>query len=144
MRGRTGRFNEDEQVRPKSSLDSKLLARLTKHSSCLRHSSSSWPCAKELYDSFHAGSLVLAGHSLLSSSECACEQFQLRIDRWTCSSSYPAIRRLPSLARSPSRSCLHLVLVVLKLSFGIMVQQRFLSRPGDWSNVDGTPITQCP
>ena len=33
----------------------------------------------------------------------------------------PCIRRLPSHARSPSRSCLHLVLVLLKLSFGILI-----------------------
>jgi hypothetical protein len=47
-------------------------------------------------------------------------------------------------ARSPSRICLHLVLVPLKLSVVILISKRFLSRKGDWSNVDGTPITQCP
>jgi len=36
------------------------------------------------------------------------------------------------------------VLVLLKLSFGMLIYQRFLPRTGDWSNVDGTRITQCP
>jgi hypothetical protein len=34
---------------------------------------------------------------------------------------YPYIRRVPSYARSTSRSCLHLVLVPLKWSFGILI-----------------------
>jgi hypothetical protein len=28
--------------------------------------------------------------------------------------------------------------------FGILVNRKFLSPTGDWSNVDGTPMTQCP
>ena len=107
-------------------------------------SHSSWPCAKDLYDPCRGGSIVFARTSLQASAEDACEQFQLRSDRWTCSSCYPTIRRLPSHARSPSRNCPHLVLVLLKLSFGILISQRFLPRKGDWSIVDGTPITQCP
>jgi hypothetical protein len=91
-----------------------------------------------------AGSLVFSGRSMPEGSEDACEQFQRRSDRWTCSSRCPTIRRFPSQARSPSRSCFHLVLVLLKVSFGILICKRYLSRTGDWSNVDGTPITQCP
>jgi hypothetical protein len=140
MRGRTGRFNEDEQVRPKSSLDSKLLARTTKHSSYQRHSPSSWPCAKDLNDPCRPGSFVFARTSLQASAEDACEEFQLRSDRWACSSGYPTIRGLPS----PFRNCPHFVLVSLKLSFGILIFRGFLSRTRDGPNVDGTPITQCP
>jgi hypothetical protein len=51
MRVRTGRFNEDEQARP---------------------------CAKDLYDSCRAESLVFAGPSLLASSEYACERVEQR------------------------------------------------------------------
>jgi len=36
------------------------------------------------------------------------------------------------------------VLVLLKLSFGILNSQRFLPRTGDWSDVEGTPMSQCP
>ena len=46
--------------------------------------------------------------------------------------------------RSPSRSRLHLMLVLLKLPFGILITWRFLSRTEDLSNVNGTPKTQCP
>jgi len=46
------------------------------------------------------------------------------------------IRRLPFHARSPSRSCLHLVLVPLKCSFGILISERFLSRTGDLNPIN--------
>jgi hypothetical protein len=79
MRGRTGRFNEDEQVRPKA---------------------------------------LEAQNSLLGQ---------------------PSIRHTYA-----TRKRLGHVLGLLKLSFGILNSQRFLPRTGGWSNVEGTPMSQCP
>jgi hypothetical protein len=60
-----------------------------------------------------------------------------------CSANQAFAGFLSTLGRR-SRSCSHLVFVLFKLSFGMLTFQRFPFRTGDWSNVDGTPITQCP
>jgi hypothetical protein len=46
----------------------------------------------------------------------------------------------PPRHAGPHRA-VRLVLVLLKLSFGILISQRFLSRTGDSSIVDYTPLT---
>jgi hypothetical protein len=45
------------------------------------------------------------------------------------------------VARSIFRSCLHLVLVLLKLSFGILISRRYLSRTGDLICCDGRKVS---
>jgi len=137
MRVRTRRFHEDEQALPKGSSDSRLLARITSCSSSQRRLRSTWPYAKVLCDSCRVGSLAFAGPSLLASSEYACEQFQLRSDRWTYSSrrlhhsqaSIPGSVALPQLPSTRAFS--------RKLSFGALFFQGFLSR------VHGTPMNQA-
>jgi len=137
MRVRSRRFHEDEQALPRGFSDSRHPAKLTNRSSFRHHLRSSYPYAKVLCDSCRVGSLAFAGPSLLASSEYACEQFQLRSDRWTYSSrrlhhsqaSIPGSVALPQLPSTRAFS--------RKLSFGALFFQGFLSR------VHGTPMTQA-
>lgn len=74
VRVRKRRFNEDEQVPPKTSLGTQLPVLLTKRSSFQRRSQSSWRCTKVLCDPCRAGTLAVAGRSLPAGSGYACEQ----------------------------------------------------------------------